>query len=257
MTCIAPTVCEILGIPVPKQNEGTVIPEVVKEMGRQERVAVVVLDAFGISTWKRFEELTPNFNRLAEGHLLHVRSVLPSKTPVNFTTMVTGASSETHGIRDRLEPLEMDTIFHVLAASSLTTAAVGRAVGTVGMLLMKFAEFRCKAESNTDDEVAKLGVEVIRAKSPDYLILQYLDVDDTGHAHGLESDEIREAVSAADGHLGELLPHLAKHGYGLLVLADHGAHQEEGKATHGSALDEDSIVPLVWRTNAQLKEITA
>ena len=48
-------------------------------------------------------------------------------------------------------------------------------------------------------------------------------------------------------------------GYGLIALADHGQHSilEEGvvKGTHGTDMEEDLLVPLVWANNSELMEI--
>lgn len=255
MTCIAPTVCSLLGIRSPAQSDNNIIDEIINGIGNQGKMAVIVLDAFGVATWKSFEDLTPNFNLVAHQHLLHVRSVLPSKTPVNFATIATGAPSEVHTIRDRSEPLIVETIFHVVSEASMKSAAVGRMTSTMGILLSKFADYKCVAESNTDEELVRLGIEIIQEKSPEYLIMQILDVDDKGHKFGLESDEIREAVSDVDRRLGDLLPHLAERGYGLMVLADHGAHQSNGRATHDGSVEDDVIVPLAWRGNDYLREI--
>jgi predicted AlkP superfamily pyrophosphatase or phosphodiesterase len=255
MVSIAPTVCRLLGIRPPAQSSNVLVDEITDDMGDHDRVAVIVLDAFGVATWKRYEELTPNLNLIAHQHLLHVRSVLPSKTPVNFATIATGAPSEVHTIRDRSEPLTVETIFHVVSEASMKSAAVGRAKSTMGILLSRFADYKGVAASNTDDELVQLGIDIIREKSPEYVIMQILDVDDIGHKAGLEGDEIRKAVSAVDKHLGDLLPNLAEKGYGLMVLADHGAHQKDGKATHDGTTDDDLIVPLAWRSSEYLREI--
>jgi predicted AlkP superfamily pyrophosphatase or phosphodiesterase len=255
MISIAPTASELLGIRPPDQSAGVVIGEVVSDMGSHHRLAVIVLDAFGVATWKRFEELTPNFNLIARQHLLHIRSVMPSKTPVNFATIATGAPSDVHTIRDRSELLTVETVFHVISEASMKSAAVGRAISTMGILLSKFADYKCVAESNTDEELVQLGIDVIREEAPEYVLMQMLDVDDTGHKAGLEGDEIKEAVAAVDKHLGDLLPYLAERNYGTMVLADHGAHQAGGRATHDGSTEDDLIVPLAWRSNEYLRKI--
>jgi len=255
MTSIAPTVSKLLGIRPPKQNTGSVITEIVDDMGHQDKVAVLVLDAFGVSTWKRVQALTPNFNKLADSRLLHIRSVMPAITPVNFSTMMTGAPSDVHVIRDRSEMLTIETLFHVLAESSMKSAAAGRAKSTVGMLLMRFAEIKCVAASDTDEEVTRLAVKTIKDECPPFFLIHLLDVDDTGHRSGVEGNEMEKAAEAADYHLGEVILQLAESGYGLLVLADHGAHQIGDKGTHDGSTQDDLIVPLVWGNNHRLSEI--
>lgn len=256
MTSIAPTASKLLDIRPPAQSAGVVMEEVVNDMGHHGRLAVVVLDAFGVATWRRYKELTPNFNLLAEQHLLHIRSVLPPKTPVNFATMATGAPSDLHNIRDRAQPLNVETIFHVLSEASMKSVAAGRASSSVGILLSKFADYKCIAASNTDGEIIQLAIKMIQEKSPEFLLMQLLDVDDAGHKNGLMSQEFAKAVSDIDQHLGALFPYLAAAGYyGLMVLADHGAHQVEGRATHDGTSEDDLIVPLTWCSGEYLKEI--
>ena len=255
MVDIAPTISKLLNIRSPAQSAGTAVNEIIDDMGHQNRLAVIVLDAFGIATWERYKELTPNFNLIANQHLLYVRSVLPSKTPVNFATMATGAPSDVHKIRDRAQLLTVETVFHVLSEASMKSAAAGRASSSVGILLSKFADYKVIANSNLDEELTQLAVKIIQKESPEFMLMQLLDVDDTGHKSGLASDEIKTAISDIDRHLGELLPCLAVGGYGLMVLADHGAHQAGGRATHDGSLDDDLIVPLAWRSSEYLKEI--
>ena len=246
MTDIAPTISRLLGIRLPANSEGKPIVDVIDDMGKQKRLAVIVLDAFGVATWKRYSELTPNFNRIAKNNLLHIRSVVPAKTPVNFATMASGASSDSHKIRDRSEKLNVETVFHVIAETNMKSAAVGRATSTMGILLSKFAYYKCLAESNLDEDLFHKGLDLIGNESPEFILMQLLDIDDTGHKFGIMSDEFRKAVSTTDSRLGQFFPILAEKNYSLMVLADHGAHQAEGKATHNGSVEDDLIVPLTW-----------
>ena len=182
------------------------------------------------------------FIYIAQKNLLHVRSVLPAITPVNFATMATGAPSDIHNIRDRSEPLIIETIFLVLSES----ATASRASSTVGILLSKFANYKGIAESNLDEDVVNIMLDLVKQKTPRFILTQLLDIDDTGHKFGLESDEFKTSLSVTDKRLGKILPCLAKEGYGLIMLADHGVHQAENKATHDGSTEDDMIVPLTW-----------
>lgn len=254
MTSIAPTISKLLGIRTPSQSVGEIIFELADDMQHQERLAAVVFDAFGVATWKRYEKLTPNFNLIAQNNLLHIRSVLPAKTPVNFATMVTGAPSDVHKIRDRAETLNIETVFNTISEASNKSAAIGRANSTVGILLSKFADYSDVATSDLDDEVLQIAAKVLEEKEPNFILMQLLDVDDAGHGFGLESDRFRTAISDIDSHLGKLFPYLFKGGYGLMVLADHGAHQSGGKAIHDGSVEDDMIVPLAWCNSDYLRK---
>ena len=114
MRSVAPTVCAILGLRPPRSSEAEPLLEVVESMGPSGRLAVVVIAALGVSTWTNAKAETPYLNALATRRLLRLRSVMPTVTPVNFATMLTGARPSIHTIRDRTEPLGLETIFDVL-----------------------------------------------------------------------------------------------------------------------------------------------
>jgi len=245
MLDIAPTVSRILQVRPPANSSGAVIEEIQSKLGVTDRVGLVVIDAFGVSTWQRYKHLTFNFNLLADKNMVYIQSVLPAKTPVNFATMVTGAEPEVHNIKSRTDTLKVETIFHVLSEKKMKSAAIGWEASTVGILLSPLADYKGIASSNTDEEVVKLATEIVKENHPNFLILQLLEVDSTGHKFGLEGEEIKEAILSADKHLGEILSTLLGERYAVLILADHGAHQEGVKATHnGYSSQEDIFVPL-------------
>jgi len=210
--------------------------EVIETMGVVERLAVVVIDAFGVSTWTAAKMEVPTFNSLANRHLIHLRSVMPTITPVNFATMLTGAHPDVHRIRDRTEELTLETVFDVLREQGKVSATAARAVSSLGILISPFADRPCLAESNTDKEVCALAIEAMD-ELVDLLWVQFLDIDDAGHQHGPLSSE---SVAA-------------------MVLADHGQHtivRDDGSigGTHGTDLDDDIYVPFVWCTNKESGE---
>ena len=262
MRTLAPTAAELLEVRPPAGAEVGPIPEVVARLGPVRRLAMVIMDGFGLATWDYARERCPTVNALAADHLLTIHSVLPAITPVNFATMVTGASPQAHGIRARTERLELETLFHLLQAKGRPTAAVGRALSTVGILLAPFADLRGVAESNEDWEVLELGLKILREYEPDYLLLQFLAVDSVSHRHGPFSPANAQAVAETDARLRRLIGQLASQGYGLLLLADHGQHtapldeQQPGHiGTHDGTVEEDVQVPLIWASAAELRDV--
>lgn len=255
---VAPTVCKILGVRPPKMANVEPLLEVFETMGVQDRLAVVVVDAFGASTWTQVRMETPTFNAFANRHLLHLKAVMPTVTPVNFATMLTGAPPNVHLIRSRDDELTLETIFDVLRSRGKTSATAARALSTLGILLSPFADHPGIAESNGDDEVSTLAVEAMKGH-PDLLWVQLLDVDDAGHKHGPMSSQGVAAAKRADIHLREMAVEAFWQGYSLMVLADHGQHTVNGfdgsvTGTHGTVVDEDVYVPLVWCRPRELGE---
>jgi len=259
MRSVAPTVCKVLGIRAPSSAESEPLDDVVGTMVVAERLAVVVIDAFGASTWAAARMETPTFNALANRHLIHLRSVMPTITPVNFATMLTGAHPDAHGIRNRTERLTLETVFHVLREHERTSATAARAVSSLGILISPFADRPGLAESNSDGEVCALAVEALGAHV-DLLWVQLLDVDDAGHQHGPLSPESVAAAHGDDGLLREIAETAYGEGYGLMVLADHGQHTAvRGNGgvggTHGTDMDDDIYVPFAWCSNPELKDV--
>ena len=257
MRSVAPTVCRVLGVRAPSSAEAQPMREVVETMGVAERLAVVVIDAFGSSTWAAARREVPTYNALAERHLARLRSMMPSITPVNFATMLTGAHPDTHGIRDRTERLTLETVFDVLRERGKASATAARAASSLGILISPFADRPGLAGSNTDEEVRALAVEALEARA-DLVWVQFLDVDDAGHQHGPLSPESVAAAHGDDGYLREIAEEAQKGGYGLMVLADHGQHtvvKGDGAmgGTHGTDMDDDLSVPFIWCTNRELK----
>lgn len=258
MRHVAPTVCRILGVRPPSSAEREPLEEVVGTMGSPVRLAVVVIDAFGVSTWTAARKETPTFNMLANRHL-HMRSVMPTITPVNFATMLTGASPDAHKIRVRTERLRLETIFDVLRENGMTSATAARALSSLGILISPFADRTGLAESNADEEVCALAIQALR-EGVNLLWVQLLDVDDNGHRYGPLSTEGIAAAHTADNHLREIATAASNVGFGLIVLADHGQHtieRDDGSegGTHGTDVDEDIYVPFVWGTALELKEV--
>jgi predicted AlkP superfamily pyrophosphatase or phosphodiesterase len=254
---VAPTVCGVLGLRPPGQAETRPLEEVVGTMGNQGRLAVVVIDAFGASTWSATRAETPTFNALASRHLLRLKSVMPTITPVNFATMLTGASPESHGIRDRTEELKLETVFDVMREKGRSSATAARALSSLGILISPFADRPGIAESNLDDEVCSIAVNRLR-EGVNLLWVQLLDVDDAGHMYGPLSPQGVKAAGRDDGHLRRIAVEACRRGYGLMVLADHGQHtivrdDSSQGGWHGTEAEEDVYVPFVWCKKEDIK----
>lgn len=258
MRSLAPTVCDVLEVRSPKSAVGAPVQMITETLMGSPRLLVVVIDAFGASTWEAARELTPNFNSLARIHQTRFKSVMPSITPVNFATMLTGAGPETHKIRDRTQELRCETIFEILREVEKVSATAARALSSLGILISPFADKPGLASSNTDIEVTEIAIQATQEKV-DLLWVHLLDVDDAGHSFGPQSDESLAAVGNADRNLGKILQHASSNGYSVIVLADHGQHTvvRDGviQGTHGTDMFEDTIVPLVWANNIELNRM--
>lgn len=261
MRAIAPTVCAILGAETPADAREPAIADVVETLAGSERIAHIVIDAFGMATWKCHANVARTFGSLANVRQAELQSVLPAITPVNFSTIASGASPETHGVRNREEELAVDTTFARLAGAGRTTSVCGRAVSTTGILVAGHSSVPSRAESNTDKEVMDLFT-ARASEGVDYILAQLLDVDEAGHQDGPFDLRSHQAVGRTDFRLANMVRAAAEHGYALLLHADHGQHDvepEDGapegmKGTHSGRRQEDVRVPFVYLTNAELRD---
>ena len=261
MRAVAPTVCAILGAEIPAEADEAPINDVVETLADSERIAHIVIDAFGVATWKCHTTAARTFGALAGIRQAELQSVLPAITPVNFSTIASGASPERHTVRNREETLTVDTSFARLAAAGRATAVCGRAISTTGILLAGHSDVPSRAESNTDKEVMELFVQRT-GEHIEYILAQLLDVDEAGHAAGPFSVRSRQAVARTDFRLATMARAAADHGYALLLHADHGQHDIEAEdeapegmmGTHSGRRQEDVRVPFIYLTNTELRQ---
>jgi predicted AlkP superfamily pyrophosphatase or phosphodiesterase len=255
MRVVAPTVCKVLGIRPPVSADSAPLSEVDDNMGQTDKLAVIVMDALGISTWKKTVTKTPTLTRLRKVHYLVILSVMKSVTPVNFATMLTGASPIIHGITDREMPLINETIFDVMREENMVSATAARALSSLRILISPHADLPEIAVSNLDNEVTKIAISKI-IEGVNLLWVQFLDIDDAGHIYGSYSKESMDAAGQVDENLRIILQTASKHGYSVIVLADHGQHtatKGSYKGIHGTEMSEDIEAPFLWINNLELK----
>lgn len=256
MTSVAPTVSAVLRVATPAQAKGPVIREIVTDLGGAdllrpcERVAVLAPDALGDAIFQRWREEMPFLDALHRRHSLRLRAVMPTITPVNFATMVSGTDLEGHGVRTREQAFQCETLFDVVRSAGGRSAGVGRKGYTGSELLARCADIPGTAMERKDAEVADLVIRIAEADRPLFLIAQLGGTDDVFHRFGPSSPEVVPMLREMDGHLKRLVGHLSGAGYGVIVLADHGQHDvREGDRTsgsHGTDSEEDRLVPCTW-----------
>jgi predicted AlkP superfamily pyrophosphatase or phosphodiesterase len=252
MMDVAPTVSAALGLSAPADAKGSPIPDVVAELAGAERIAVLAPDAFGWYAWTLWQSEMPYLVSLHAGNSLILRSVLPSITPVNFATMVTGTDLEGHGVRTKDHDFQAETLFDIVRAAGKRSAAVGFEGYTGSKLLARYSDLDGTTESGTDDKILDTVLRIAEGQRPGFIIAQLGRVDDVFHKFGPTSPEVVPMLRATDARLRRLVEHLKPLGYGIIILADHGQHDIVDDPTttlkggHGSDSDQDCQVPCTW-----------
>lgn len=252
MMDVAPTVSAVLRLPAPAHAKGAPIRAIVADLAGARRLAILALDALGTFAWNLWRGRMLYLDALHERRSVILRSVMPSITPVNFATMVTGTDLAGHGANTLNDAFACETLFDVVRRAGGKSAGVGLHGYTGCELLGRFADIRGDAGNGTDDDVAEKIIEIAGRDQPEFLIAQLGRVDDVFHQHGPSSPAVVPMLQASDKRLGRLVKHLQPLEYGVLIVADHGQHDMpdapagEMQGSHGSDRDEDCLTPCTW-----------
>jgi hypothetical protein len=253
MMDVAPTVSAMLGLPLPAAAKGAPIPEIVVDLAGAERVAVLAPDAFGWFAWMLWQAEMPYLQSLHRARSLILRSVMPSITPVNFSTIITGTDLAGHGVRTYDHDFQCETLFDVLRHAGKRSAAVGFEGYTGSKLLARFADIDGTTRRGSDDYIVETTLKLAETAFPTFMIVQLGRVDDVFHQYGPSSPEVVPMLQDTDARLNQLVTTLQPLGYRVIILADHGQHDIVGDATttlkggHGQDRDEDRLVPCTWK----------
>ncbi len=213
----------------------------------------VILISFDGFRWDYPSKMpTPNLNHLiARG--VHARNLIPSfpsKTFPNHYTIVTGLYPGHHGIvannvfdpptgrtfalakRDELrDPMwwggtPLWTLVERAGKASAPLFWPGSEAphgGVMPTYLQPYDESR-PANARIDQVLSWLDLPA--AQRPVFLSLYFEDTDTAGHAHGPDSQEVRDAIVRDDGYIGRLVDGLTHRGIldrvNIVVVSDHG-----------------------------------
>ena len=250
MTHVAPTITRILGVRDLAHATGQPIPPIVEEMRGLERLAVLAPDALGVRSLEHFAGAMPFLWSLYQRRHVNLRSVLPSITPVNFATMVTGCALDGHGVRAKEMKVECETVFDVLVEAGKSGAGCGRPGYTGSDLLGRIAQIDGTAALPDDAAVEEAVMRIARDLTPEFIIAQIGGTDDHFHRFGPYSERVVPKLCETDGRLQRMVEQLQSLGYGVIILSDHGQHETgappDRGGSHGTDSEEDCLVPCTW-----------
>lgn len=246
MTHVAPTIAEIIGVPPPAQSQGEPIAEVLADLNGCRRCALLVPDGFGMYAWSLWHHEMPFLASLMADRHVVLRAVMPTITPVNFATMLTGAEQDVHRIQTRDEQMQCETLFDVLGAHGKRGAAYGQEPCTMGKMIVPVAQIGRRLPRYEDDQIVDTLLDSAAQDRPEFIITQLVTTDDVFHKFGPSSPEVVPYLHETDVRLKRLVEELRGMDYAILILSDHGQHDGQERGTHGSDCDEDSLVPCTW-----------
>ena len=253
ITAIAPTVSASLGLPRPRDCVEGPIPAIAEDLAGVRQVAVLAPDALGLSVWQTWRRQMPFLSSVLGSRSVTLRSVLPPITPVNFASLVTGATPDIHRVRDKSDTIACESLFDVVRAAGGRSAGAGQPRYTGGEFLARHADLSGRPEESGDDAVTARVIALAQEHRPRFIIAQLGETDTVFHEVGPSSPKAEAVIRATDGRLRRLVEGLTGLDYGVIILADHGQHDlpeatPGGLRGHhdGSKPEEDCLVPCTW-----------
>ncbi|MDP8951789.1 MAG: alkaline phosphatase family protein [Actinomycetota bacterium] len=217
------------------------------------RVIVVVIDGCRLDRFREAQK--PYLDKMMAGGTVYeeVETVYPARTVVCFSSMLTGAAPERHGISSNLVlklGLKVESIFDVLRRHG----KVGRLVG-IAHLVDAFGHDDVASATSVahndkiDPNLIAAAKRELEEHDPDLLVLQLLAVDQNGHTRGTYYPEYVERIEITDRLIEEFMRWCEERGYlkdaALILMADHG--QGIGIGAHGHLSEGERFVPFaMW-----------
>jgi hypothetical protein len=214
-----------------------------------EKVIVIVIDGMRKD---RFEEANAPYIKglRANGtEYTQMETVYPARTVVCFSSMFTGTYPREHGIRSNMVwrlGIKVESIFDSLRK----VGKKGRLLGIAHLIdsmgddveSITAVMHNDKADTNIMERAKKIMTE----QNPEFLVVQLIATDQTGHSRGALYEEYKQKIEEADRLIEQFVQWMEERGMmnntTLVICADHG--QADGIGGHGHLDEGERYVPF-------------
>ena len=234
-----------------------------KKKKAAKRVIIMTFD--GIRVDGLLQANTPNIDKLIDGGSVSftTRDVMPSVTLPNYTSHLTGAGPEVHGVADNgwtlkkynLPPVETDadgyfpSVFKVLKENvpGIKTAYYWNWKPLINSLNPKYMDDKLSADDEGYPALYDQAIKYIRRHKKDKLFMFLYNVHTyhVGHTSQWMSPEYIRSIEEGDVQVGRMIDFLEKEGLleetHLMFITDHGGIG----FGHGGVSIEEMTVPWV------------
>ena len=228
-----------------------------------KRVIIMTFD--GIRVDGLLQAHTPNIDKLMdEGSVsLTTRDVMPSVTLPNYTSHLTGAGPEVHGVADnswtvnkyKLQPVESDadgyfpSVFKVLKekVQGIKTAYYWNWKPLINAMNPKYMDDKMSADDEEYPALYDQAMKYIRRHKKDkmFMFLYNVHTDHVGHTSSWMSPDYIKSIEEGDAQVGRMIAFLKKEGLyeetHIMFITDHGGVG----FGHGGVSHEEMIVPWI------------
>ena len=222
---------------------------------------VIIIGIDGMSVGGLLKSSTPNFDEYIKNgaHSFHTRNVMPTISSPNWEAMLTSSGVALTGVTSNdwrfdnysLPPLlttengRFPDIFYVLKKSNpaIITSSIYQWEGFANLYDHHSVDIdiTCPDENATAEKVA----EIIKSDQPNFLFIQFDQVDHAGHTYGHMTQKYFESIELADKLTAMVVDATKEAGIYdetlFMIVADHG-----GKGfDHGHETLQGNEVPFI------------
>lgn len=209
------------------------------QTGKIKHVVMVGFDGLGAYAIPKAD--MPNLKQLMQNgsHSLHVRTVLPSSSAVNWASMLMGAGPTMHGYTEwgsqtpEIPSLVttknglFPSIFNAVATKDpKATFAVIHSWPGIGYLIDKKVVQQVYNMEDNDEKALHKAIEIIKKDKPTLTFVHFDEPDGVGHNIGHNTPEYYAELKNVDHKIGQLVQAVKDAGIEketiFVVTADHG-----------------------------------
>jgi len=251
LTYFAPFVCKLMGCNPPAEAKATIPPTLEQYANtRCDKMLIYAPDAIGAHLLRNLPTEYSAIRSVAPIEL-ELTSSIPPKTPVCFTTLLTGTPPDVHGVQAYERPvISQETVLDMLALEWKRTALV--VVRNSSLDLMFTGRHIDYYSEEYDSQVSARGQELIERDEHDFILAYQQEFDDLLHKGNPYGPECLAALSRHSTAFAALVAAAHKSwagsSYAVAFCPDHGAHidHETGRGEHGLDIPEDMEILHFW-----------
>ena len=256
---VTPTICALFGVEPPRDSGelpiDLVLVEAVRKLrgGKVSKALIYAPDAIGEGLYQDYRSQFSGVKKAASLEV-EMKSVIPTWTPVCFSSMFTGAQPAVHGIKKYEKPvLAVDTLFDALARSGKSVAIVAVKGSSID-LVFRNRKIDYYTEEY-DPQVEARVLDILNVKDYDLIVVYHQEYDDLMHGSTPRDPKALEAFrrhlksfETITSAFNERYVHVNRV---VAFTPDHGTHidQTTGKGTHGTDSPDDMEVRHFWGIN--------
>ncbi|MFZ5973998.1 MAG: alkaline phosphatase family protein [Bacillota bacterium] len=226
----------------PQKSNTDVKEDALKALKQNKKVLIVILDGFGYGQYEDAlkQGLIPFIGSLGEAQ--KASTVFIPVTNAGMAAILTGEGPDKNGVWFRQKDLKAEDIFKAATAlgkKSVYVEGDKLIVKTSGTPVLNSDR---NGDGNTDDEIFACIRDAMSKDEADLYAVHFHAIDDAGHAG--DAQKMTKVIASSDTYVKALAS-----GFDgcVIIVADHGVHDEGSGKNHGEFLPQDMIIPyILW-----------